>query len=618
MPRKKKDPNHETASPQATGEAWSKRLDHVRKLRRSKRTFNNAKDWERAQRLFRGKHYNNPDGGDGVAADNPRERITVNLTRSHVEDFVAFLVNRAPLFMGKARSVEAVPRVRRKLALLNYFWTEQEMQKQFRRSVRDGCIYGRGVIKTGYTLEVDRAVDPSADGTINYDEFIREDHPYIRRVNPNRFFIDPRARDQDLATARWCAEDFFISRGDLLANATYDADIRAKVGTGTLKPRTMREYLVNAEAAEAMEAAGLTEDDGESSDDLILCTEVWDKKFQQQYVFLGGCEDAGPLFQADWPYDYLDGFPYEVYVFGEEPDEESGHGIPLLVEDQQLELDRVRTHEFQHRRRFANRKYAVSNEAMDAVEIKKFENGPDGAIVKEKRPGALRLIEQGNMPPDNSYVESRIRDDFGKILGADQLLQGGMLASRTTAAEVRARESIIGLKVESRIQGVDDFLNAIARQVAQHVEAHFTKQRLVRVVVGQNDAYEPVTPEDVKAEADLEMQSTTKPREDAQMERQQALMVMQTVFSALPLLQGVGSRISPEAVFLWAMGKFKDVELDALLAGQLPPPPAEGAGVASPPALGGASPASQAGAASVGPESMAMAAMSGGLSAGAQ
>lgn len=620
MRRKKEAKNVERERDNGTEQyaLMGRRLERARKLRRSKRAYYTEAKMQRALNLWRGKHWGEDTDDPSKSSSNPSTKITVNLIRATVKDFVAFLVNKRPVFGGKPRSRAAIGAVRRKLAQLNYFWTEQKMQKQFRRSALDGAILGRGIIKTGYVLEVDTAKNAAVDGKINYDDFLREDHPFIRRVNPFFFYIDPNARDHDLATARWVAEDFFVSRGDLLANSKYKASLLEKVRSGAVKPMTAAEYASDRELDAVTRA--VLEDDIEAVDDPILCTEVWDKKYMKFYIFLHGIEEEGPLLEEDWPYDYLDGFPYVFYSFEEEPDEESGHGLPILCEDQQLELNRVRTQQYNQRRRFATRKYAVQEGGVDETEKAKLTNGTDGELITTKHPNALSLIDQGTPPADNQLVEATIKDDFQKLAGSDQLLQGGMLPSRTSATEVRARQSIIGLKVEAAMEHVDVFLNEIAVQVTQHVEANFTKGRTLRALDENGDeVFEKASHEDIRAEFDLEISSSTKEREDPQMERQQAMTIAQSIMGALPALQAVGSQVNPDAVLRWALGKFKDVELNALFGAPLPPPLTSGGGTSLPsqpaPVAG---PPDMTSMAAVDPASMAMAGAMGGLSAGAR
>jgi hypothetical protein len=197
-------------------------------------------------------------------------------------------------------------------------------------------------------------------------------------------------------------------------------------------------------------------------------------------------------------------------------------------------------------------------------------------------------------------------------------MSGGNLPSRTTAAEVRARSGLIGVKLDARVAVVDSFIDEIGNQVYRHLRANLSTQQVLRLQGPAGEqAWVPVSRADLEHEIDLELRSTTKEKTDPQMDRQQALQVMSTVFSALPMLQQMQAPIDVVGVFRWAMSKFEDKELEQFIGAPLPlppvPPSGGAAGGASVPAAGNMPDPTMV----AGPESTALAGGLGGMSLGA-
>lgn len=527
--------------------------------------WNGDKAWNRYTLLVRGKHWGAGTGNDSdeVNSESPRDRITVNMTGSLVQDMLAFLVNDRPVFIGKPRKPESSVAAKLKVGMLNYFWREQSMQKQIKRAVRDGISIGHGIVRTGYTLEVDATKTPDKSGLIEYSDFVRADYPYVRRVNPRRFLIDPEAPENDLETARWCAEIFFKPTQDVVKNENYDADVRAGILSGKYSPTTRDSFLSTyGSGSKKIDNAddALTVDADVNGTSLITLYEVWDKKFRKVRVYADGIDE--PLRETEWPYTYLDGLPYVKYDFIELADELYGQGLPGFVEDQQHELNRLRTAQFNHRRRFSARKYTVDvDRLVDEGELTKLTSGEDGTVVRGRGRDVVVPIQDAPLPNDTLQVEAAIKEDFRTLTGADQLLQGGNLPSRTSATEVRTRAALIGLKIDDRVTGVDDFVHAIGRQVLQHIAGNVETDQVIRVEGKDGEQWIKGSPADIRAEIDLELTSTSADRVDPMLERQQAMSIFTTTVQNLQLLAQAGTRVDINELFRWVMEKFGEKEI---------------------------------------------------------
>lgn len=536
-------------------EIWMSRLRST--LRWRQNYWNGDKNWNRAYDMFRGKHWRDQQEDD-PSSDQLKDRITVNVTQSSILNILPFLMTSHPDFQGKARKPSKTESVKLQTSMLNYEYTQREMHPQAKKSGYDAAICGHGITKTGYNLELDEAIS-KVEGEINYKDYVKKDAPFAKRVSPFFFLIDPEAEEASLETARWCAEIFFKTERDILANNRYSGSVRNKIKNGTYPLKYKNAIFgVHHDDPTLNNLTKETDDPALPESRLAMLYEVWDKKYKKYYVFADGVPD--PLIEKDWPYAYLDGVPYIKVDYIPLPDELYGVGIPYQIEDQQFELNRNRTYAFEHRRRFSARKYEVLK-GVDEGEFTRFMNGEDGVGVRVQQMGSIMPIPDAPMPEDTQLVEAMIKSDIQDQTGLDALMKGQNLPDRTTSGEVSTRTSLFRLKLDDRIEAIDKFILKIGTQVLQHIKGNYLTERVIEIV-GESGAYwETLTFEQIKEEVDISMETISAPKVDPLLEREQALHIWQISMQALPLIQAGVLRIDLNQLFGWMMEKFgiKDV-----------------------------------------------------------
>lgn len=569
------------------GKLWHQRIDASLKWRQ--RVYNGDKMWLRSLKLVSADHWMNDQRfSDDPTSDNPRDEITVNVIGSTVKDFMAFLFKYNPKFLLRARRKEAILAARLKQSLINYWWREKGWKHIVQKSVWDYLIFGHAIVKTGWVLELDAAKAPDKDGNIEWDDAVRVNEPTVRRVDPFHFIVDPEAPERNLETSRWCAESIHKPLRDVLVNTKYDKSVIAGLRTGKYTPACVPSQTKMMRGTER-----LNDDEGLQADSLVRLFEVWDKKFHRYFVLLDGVDK--PLFEGNWPYAdeagevYLDGFPYVFKVYDALPNDWYGQSLPFQLEDQQLELNRIRTLAFTHRRRNAVSVYGATGQ-VGVDQLAKLQNAQDGEIVQNlPGPGSLWLIPSAPLPEDNYRVEQMIQGDINRLSGADQLTSGGSLPSRTSATEITARQDYTGRKIDMRVDAVDCLLADVTRQVLQHMEVNMEKAEVVRVEGPLGDTWEHLTPQDAKAEVDLEITTVSATREDETEDKQQAIQTFGQISQMAEMLTQQGYAVNWPKVFAWVMLKQDVKEADEFLIPVAPPPPpdpAAGGGVPTQPVSG--------------------------------
>lgn len=525
--------------------------------------WNGDRAWKRFMALYRGDHWRTSKYSSAQLdpdSDRPRDRVTVQVTGQNVLIAKSFLVKQRPKFVINPKRPEDVVACQLKQAVLNYEWKERKMQRQIRRAVLDAIVIGHSIIKTGYTYKKDIGRKKS-DGEVIYNENIKDDSPFIERINPLLFLFDVENSDNgDLDTASWCAQIFFCCKEDVLANNKYNKKVLSSIEDGEYQPETIEANLSSSDKT-------WNDENGKR----CILYEVWDKKHYKYYIFCKGVED--PLLETDWPYDYLEGFPYEKLDFIPLINEPYGVGIPYFIEDQQHELNRIRTSMFDHRRRY-NRKYTVVKNGMEPSEITKLVQGETGTVLEINMPNAIGIVPEMTVPKNAYDQEQVIKNDIRELSGIDQIERGGALPGRTSAAEVQARQQASSIKLDDRVEDVDYWVERIGTKTLQHTEANYNTDRVIKIAGPSGAMWVQYSAEDIQGEFDMEVETMSAPRIDEVTDRQQAIQVFQLVMQNFQFLQQAQVPIDMGELFKWILGKFdeKDISRFFPLAGQISPP----------------------------------------------
>lgn len=537
---------------------WLERIDQTLQWRRMLR--NGDRNWTKAYNLYKGIHWRDKGNYDGDSSDNPNDLITVNITLSNILNMVPFLIYKNPEFVCKPRKPEENTQAEIQQGMLNYEWTRSDAVVEVKTAVYDHVTIGHGILKTGYTLKLDEARLKKA-GNISYDEYIQEDSPFIRRICPYLFLFDPSAPQHNLSSGRWCCEIFFQQIGEVIHNTRYDASVRNKirdgyytVGSKSTKFGDASMYLNESYDLELQGNGSMLYDSGRlPEENLGIFYEVWDKKYNTYMVLADGVPE--PLLEKPWPYTYMrNEFPFIKADYIPLMDEPYGVGIPYSIEDQQHELNRIRTREIQHGRRF-NRKYEVLKN-VDKEEVDKLIAGADGTIVRVEAIDSIKPIADAPLTGDNQLIEALIKGDVQELTGADALIRGGQLPSRTTAGEVNTRTTLFRLKLDDRVDTVDRFILKSGRQFLKHIKGNLFREKVVKVLGAVGEYWRTVSPADIATEVDVSMDTVSAPKVDPVMDRQQRLQVFEIVSRMIPLLMQGMLQLDMNELFKWVLEAF--------------------------------------------------------------
>ncbi len=582
----------ETGDPWKDGPIWQSRLTKTLNMRMQ--SDNGDRHWTAYWNWFNGRQWQYEDTGKGgweLYSDTIRGVYTNNIVQGIASGYMPFLLNGEIKFKVKPQRPQDVNAATLQTAILNYEWREREMTEEVKKVIDDVVIIGHGIGKTGYVVEVDEA-RKKRDGKIEYRDYVKKDAAFIERVSPLDFIFDLSAKDGTLKTARWCAERTYVPLPDLVANPKYDKKVTDVIysGGGSYTISMRSGFAAGSAAADALFGKEMMAKVPEDS--LVAVWEIWDKKHRQRIVMAEGL--PFPLMTEDWPYDYLDSFPYVMIPFLRAPGLLYPIGVARQLKDSQLQTNRIRTQQVQNVRAQKNM-YGYLKGQVDKEDLQDFADLPALSAIGMERPDALFNIPNPPMNRDALILEQSIAADARQQTGADALFQGQQLPDRTTAAEIGTRTNLVRLKADDKISNVERGVTDLARQVLQHLKAHRVQDDVIEIAGLLGSQWQTYTAEEIQAETDVDVSYFAAPKYDPALERQQKLQVLQLVVQALPVLQqtGAAQTVDMTQLLAWLLLSFDDIKdagrfFKPALTVQPPlqeQPP--GAGEGLPPALAG-------------------------------
>lgn len=473
------------------------------------------------------------------------EEVTVPLIATHIRNLIPFLYSRNPEFfaipMGDDDKV--IQDAYAQQDYLNAVWREKNMDKQAKRSILDCGIIGHGIIKTGWGLELEPVTvsDEGKKGNINYRDYISDESPYIRRVNPFMFLYDRFAPEYDLASARWCCEIVIHSAQDLVDNDFYNPNVRKMIEDGNIPLHLVSEFKKEHDSEENLYGPDKSVQADTSPDDLCLVYRVYDRKFKNIFTLIPGYHDhILSLHSWDKFYGHLPNFPFRKVDFEEIPNEINGMGHAHYLADLQAQIQRNRNKIFGITRMFNPKWIYAGNKPMSSSAKYNLERDDAGIVIDLAIGSSLLPLETPKVSTDLYQAANMLSTDYSEISGSDILSRGGLLPSRTSAQEIKERRRLRGLRLETNVNNTHAFLLDIGKDIIRYAKAFASKSMVVEVTNRPGISWANVSSESLKnSNVAIHLDVVSREEQSPEVIRQHLLSLFQQIANPniLQLLQ---------------------------------------------------------------------------------
>lgn len=428
--------------------------------------------WNRLINLYRGKHYN---------GSMPFDRMLVNMAFATINVLYPSVSIGRPKIVVSPQGPDDADKAVIAEAIVNYWWIHYQCQEEFQLAVRDFLILGHGWVKSGYRyieedIEVESTDDEAADtskfeSSTETNIIIKEDRPFIERVDPFNMFVD--IESTSMKDLRWIAQRIRRPIKDVKADKRYDYSARQEVSPSSY----MKMNLPNGRT-------GPNGGVGENGNMEGFCDiyEFYDISTGKMCVFA----DTGDKFlvkPTEMPYAF--GHPFTMLRNYDIPNYFYPMGELEAIEPLQHELNETRTQMMNHRKRYS-RKYLFKENAFDDFGRQALSSDEDNAMVPVKGDENINNVVTPMPalinPPDFYNQSSLIISDMDRVSGLSDYQRGILPEVRRTATEASILQGSADARAAEKLTIIELGIAKVAYRLIKLAQQFMTEEQTVRVL----------------------------------------------------------------------------------------------------------------------------------------
>jgi len=352
-------------------------------------------------------------------------------------------IKQATIAQAKIRELLITDVIRRKKA-----------KRELKKLLLDGLLVGHGWMKVGFQAEFDTMVDKEGQ---QLQSIVDEDF-FLYRVPWGQMTFNTDAVNVPF-DCRWIAQEMWVPIEELRKKKGFKHIEELDMQASTLREKELD--VIHADARDGGHKAGEATNPGSSFDSTRFAQiyEIWDLQEGQIRYMSPGVSKF--LFQKEWPYEKMKGFPYSFFNANPVNDEPYGVPDPYTWWDQLLELMKM-DHTIDDHVKKGNRQIAIpeGNEILPES-IKDYEEGNTGAILKfrEVGPDKLTTIPFMNVLPDTYPLRNIRKENILNTSGQSAVERGA--TEKTSTRTFRELALIDRGAKNRRAERMDSFEDAM-------------------------------------------------------------------------------------------------------------------------------------------------------------
>ena len=430
--------------------------------------------WQRLINLYRGKQYRGASTGD---------RLLVNISFSTINTLAPAVSIGRPKINVNPRKPEDGDKAIVTESIINYWWGHYGCQPEFQRAVKDYLILGHGWVKTGYRFveeakldDIEYSADEAAGAEpaddVEAQTIIREDRPFLERVDPFEMYIDPDATSVN--DMRWIAQRTRRPLKDAKIDKRYDAAARKE-----LSPSGYQKYG-NQDVGYMSAQQAFT-----SNPDNAYCDiyEYYNIDTGEMCVFSDSGGDKFLIKPIKMPYEF--GHPFFMLRNYEVPGFFYPMGELEAIEPLQYELNETRTQMMLHRKRYS-RKWLFQESAFDDDGRQALASDEDNVIVPVKSGENLNnvVVPMPALinPPEFYNQSSLITNDIDRVSGVSEYQRGAIPETTRTAREASIIAEAGNARVAEKLVAIENAIAQCASNLIMLAQQFMTGEMTVRIL----------------------------------------------------------------------------------------------------------------------------------------
>lgn len=378
--------------------------------------------------------------------------------------------------------------------LVNDAWRTQIRKRAVRKIVLDTILFKKGYGLSHYKI----------------DRLTGQEGTWLTRVSPWNVFVDDGANSID--EAYFWFRRVLLPWKDAVKRWPKAKEYLKPVGLADVRPHEQSHFQTTASDFSGWVSK-------KALDDLIGRVVVWELHNQLDGT-IGSFSETYSMWldkPRQSPYPRSMGSLLTEMVFNEVPDEQYGIGDLEPVRSQQYEMDRARTEQFIHVRRF-RRRYMSQKQNLDEDARRALEDGRDGVVVEMQDidpTSGFRVIEDAPISQDLYLYAEALRRDRRETLGIAEYERAGMMPGTKTKFETQMIMSGSQIRKNEKSEMVELFIEEVTRKDIAIMQTFYDQPMVIRVAGQEGYQWVQVNPSELTGTHEVEIHvGSMSPKDD--------------------------------------------------------------------------------------------------------
>lgn len=267
---------------------------------------------------------------------------------------------------------------------------------------------------------------------------------------------------------------------------------------------------------------------------MTCCWYYWDKVTKRVMLFADN-KWEWPVWVWDDPLSLRRFFPYYKLYFHVNPVNNNGKGEVTYYLDQQDAINEINDEE-RRARLWAKRNIFYNKRLINREDAEAFLKGPDGTATGIDLPEGAKMGDAvfSGVPPSAAFtglfsVERKMAA-IDRITGLNDALRGNQFKTNTTNKAIDNYQAVTQLRIDEKIDCVEDFLGDICAGIAELCAYNMTQQDVVDLVGAQTaQDWRNLAPGEFDRTVVVKVAAGSTQKPTSQIKKQEAIQVGQVL-----------------------------------------------------------------------------------------
>ncbi len=393
-----------------------------------------------------------------------KDLVPINEVYAYAKAFTPSVYSRDPHISVNPTNAQGVGACKMLELATNAYWRELRLKREFRRAILDG-IFGEGVLKVGFSSAFGSLVPEGDAPNLEPSEFIKNEELFACRVSGSNIIRDPESVN-GFHDSRYVAHRLYFPLEAVKASRLYENTTNLKA-TIQVRPDTLdskKNPLFSGQIEEYVELY-----------------DIWDMDEERVIVMAEGHDSL--LANEKWPYK-MDGYPFVLLRFNDNPDEPYAPNLIGAWEPQLWEKIKIRAMQLDHIKRF-NRQFVTEKGVLSKKAKDDLKSGRTATLIEMEQggmtKGGVMALPYPPFQADAYGIENRIDSDKDNVSGQPNAVRSAPQKTQSrTLGEVDRLIAAFNSRQSEPQALIEEASEEVAYKLISVMQEHLPGKKFVR------------------------------------------------------------------------------------------------------------------------------------------